>query len=320
MENSENLSTYRSQNSMDMNVVLKSEKNAKYFIGLTPKHFWSLYKFLGDTKFSLSYWKNAKNQDFTGRNSTLSVAEQLFITLLRLRRGYNIFTLAHFYHVTKYTIRTIFTTWIMFLFKHFQTMKFMIFPERQAYRKTLRKVFRPFKNIRANIDCTEFKCEMPRNYSQQGNLYSSYKSHCTMKCLIAVNPNGAACFISDLFEGSISDVDIFEQCGILQHVNLKDSFLVGKGFTMLHLLLPKQATIFIPPFVGKRKKFTKEEVMLTKRIAKARIHVERFNERLKKFRLLDRIIPLSLVPLASQLVYVGCMLVNFKSFYARKVS
>ena len=78
---------------MDMNVILKSEKNTKYFIGLTPKHFWSLYKFLGDAKFSLSYWKNTKKQDFTGRNSTLTVAEQLFITLLRLRRGFKIFTL-----------------------------------------------------------------------------------------------------------------------------------------------------------------------------------------------------------------------------------
>ena len=74
MKNSENLSMYRSQNSMDMNVILKSEKNTKYFIGLTPKHFLSLYKFLGDAKFSLSYWKNTKKKDFTGRNSTLSVA------------------------------------------------------------------------------------------------------------------------------------------------------------------------------------------------------------------------------------------------------
>ena len=146
----------------------------------------------------------------------------------------------------------------MFLFKHFQTMKFMIFPEQQAYRKTLPKVFRPFKNNCASIDCTEFKCEMPRNYSQQGNFCSSYKSHCTMKCLIGLNPNGAACFVSDLFQGSISDVDIFKQCGILQHVNLQDSFLVDKGFTVLHFLLPKQATIFIPPFLGKCEKFTKE--------------------------------------------------------------
>ena len=42
MKNSKNLSVCHSQNSMDMNVISKSEKNTKYFIGLTPKHFWSL--------------------------------------------------------------------------------------------------------------------------------------------------------------------------------------------------------------------------------------------------------------------------------------
>ena len=84
---------YRSQNSMDMNVILKSETNTKYFIRLTPKHFWSLYKFLGDAKFSLSYWKNTKKQGFTSRNSKLSVAEQLFITLLQLGTTW----LQHFY-------------------------------------------------------------------------------------------------------------------------------------------------------------------------------------------------------------------------------
>ena len=162
-------------------------------------------------KFSLSYWKNTKKQDFTGRNSTLSVAEQLFITLLWLQHMAS--TFLNWLIFTKSAnirfLQFLQPTW-MFLFNHFQTMKFMIFPEGQAYGKTLSKVFWPFKNIRASINCAEFKCEMPRNYSQQGNRYSSYKSHCTMKYLIAVNPNGAACFVSDLFEGSISDV-IFEK-------------------------------------------------------------------------------------------------------------
>ena len=139
-----------------------------------------------------------------------------------------------------------------------------------------------FKNTRASVDCAEFKCEMPRNYSQQGNYFSSYKSNCTIKCLITVNRNRAACFISDLYEGSITGVDIFDQCEILQQINLSDASLVDKGLTIQHLLLKKQATIFIPPFLGERDTFTNEEVMLIKRIAKARIHVERFNERLNK--------------------------------------
>ena len=36
-----------------------------------------------------------------------------------------------------------------------------------------------------------------------------------MKCLNAANQNDAASFRSELFEDSISDVSIFNQCGIL---------------------------------------------------------------------------------------------------------
>ena len=68
--------------------------------------------------------------------------------------------------------------------------------------------------------------------------------------------------------------------------NPGDALVFDKGFTIQHLLLTKQRAIFIPPFLGKRDAFTKKEVMLTKRIAKARICVERFNECLKKIELL----------------------------------
>ena len=158
---------------------------------------------------------------------------------------------------------------------------------------------------------------MTRDYGRQGNFYSSYKHHCTMKCLIAVLPSGGACFISDLYEGSADDVKMFSECGIIRHINPGDAVMVDKGFTVQELLLAKQATVFIPPFLGNRSKFSKEEVVLLKRIAKARIHVERFNERLKKFRLLDRIIPLNLAPIASQMVYVACCLVNFQDILCK---
>ena len=61
-----------------------------------------------------------------------------------------------------------------------------------------------------------------------------------------------------------------------------------------------------------RATFTKEELLLTKQIPKARIHVERFDEQFKKFRLLDNIISLTLLFEASDLVYVAVCLVNFQ--------
>ena len=40
--------------------------------------------------------------------------------------------------------------------------------------------------------------------------------------------------------------------------------------------------------------------------------MERFNEYLKRFRILDRVIPLNLCPIASQMVYVASCLVKFQ--------
>ena len=76
----------------------------------------------------------------------------------------------------------------------------IMFPEWQEFQDAMPKLFRSFKKISASVDsvyCTEFKCEILRNYSQQGNLYSSYKSHRTMKCYISLNSNDLAYFIFD---------------------------------------------------------------------------------------------------------------------------
>ena len=84
-----------------------------------------------------------------------------------------------------------------------------------------------------------------------------------------------------LFEGSIDDVTLFNQCGIVNYINCGDSLLVDKGFTIQDLVLAQQAGVFIPPFLRKRDSFAKEEDILTKRRGKAHIHMQRFNERLK---------------------------------------
>ena len=235
-------------NRMSSTVILSDRQKCKYFTGLYPEQFDMLYKFLGPAKHELSYWNSkSKGINKARDNKIMSIKDELFITLLRLRRGFNIYTLSHMYNVSESYIRTIFTTWIMFMFQEFKDHKYVMFPPRQALKKNLPKVFKRFKNIRCSIDCTEFFCEMPRDYGKQGNTYSTYK-HTTFKCLIAVNPNGAACFISDLYEGSMDDVSIFQKCGILTHINPGDSILVDKGFTVQDLLIPKQARIYIPVF------------------------------------------------------------------------
>ena len=310
----------KQQVQMSPDFILSDSKKTKYFIGLTPEQFYILFRFLGPARFNLNYWKGSAHNSKCKSKKTkvkkqrrhFSPKEELFITLLKLRRGFGHKTIAHFYDVSTSLISSIFITWIQFLYLQFRTMRVAMFPTRDILQEDLPRVFKPFKNVRCSIDCTEFFCETPRNYAQQGNVFSNYKHHTTFKGLIAVTPKGAACFISELFEGSIDDVEITKRCGILDYIQPGDVVLVDKGFRIQELLYSRQATIAIPAFLGKRDQLTKEEELTTRRIAKARIHVERFNDRIKKFRLIGRTIPLSLTPLASQLVYVACCLVNFQ--------
>ena len=111
----------------------------------------------------------------------LTEKDQLFITLLRPRRGFNLDILAHFYSFSDSYIGKTFTTWIMFLYHHFKDLKEVMFPDRDAVQHLKPKVFKYFKDIRCSVDCTKFFWEVPQNYAQQGKIYSTYKYHTTMK-------------------------------------------------------------------------------------------------------------------------------------------
>ena len=119
--------------------------------------------------------------------------------------------------------------------------------------------------------------------------------------------------MSDLFEGHIDDVAIFKESGLMKHLKPYDMVLADRGFTVRELLNPLQVELNIPSFLKGRKSLSAAEELETRRIAKARIHVERFNERLKQFKLVGRKIPLSLAPLATQMVVVSSCLVNFQN-------
>jgi hypothetical protein len=300
--------------------TVKNDKKMRFFTGITFFQFCALFKFLGESVHCLDYWRGIKTADrrqqtppcAKKRQRKTNPQEELFLTLVRLRRGYTCFALAHFFEMSESHVRSIFRTWLQFLYQTFNTLRDDMFPDRSHMKKFMPAAFKSFKNIRCVVDCTDCYVQMPSNFQQQGNLYSKYKHHHTYKCLIGVNPNGAAVFVSNLFEGAISDRDLFEKCGIMKHLNPGDLVVADRGFTVRDMLQQIQVNLNIPPFLGGRDKLTPQEELLTRRIAKVRIHVERFNERLKKFRLIAGTIPLSLAPVANQAVFLACCLVNFQ--------
>lgn len=152
-----------------------------------------------------------------------------------------------------------------------------MFPSKEFLQKFLPRVFKTMRNVRCSIDCTEFRGETSRNFAQHGNTYS-YKHANTFKCLIAVTPNGGCYFVSDIYhiyKGDISDVQIFKESGIMKHIEPNDILIVDRGFTVQDLVNPLQAHIKIPAFLKGRNSLSAADELSTKKIAKARVHVER---------------------------------------------
>ena len=136
--------------------------------------------------------------------------------------------------------------------------------------KNLQSIIRFFCYFRCVIDCTEFEIESTTNYTCQGNIFSQYKHRTTAKVLIATNPNGAAIFVSDAFEGCITDPSIVQKSGFLNFIEEGDLVLADRGFGSIdEMLARKKGNLLMPAFLKGRDKLPVDEEAETKIIARA---------------------------------------------------
>ena len=80
----------------------------------------------------------------------------------------------------------------------------------------------------------------------------------------------------------------------------------------IELFLSRQVKCVLPPFVRSKRQFTCSEVYQGKRIARARIHVERVMGRLKEFRLLNHVLPINMIDLCDHIWNVAGAIVNMQ--------
>lgn len=184
-----------------------------------------------------------------------------------------------------------------------------VFPSKEIIAQTLPFSFRNFVNIRCIIDCTELFVERASSLTMQGQTFSNYKHHNTVKFLVAITPTGGICFVSRAWGGRISDRQLIEESGFLDTIEEGDLVMADKGFTIGDLLAKKKAYLNIPPFL-RGQQFSKEQIDETRSIATVRIHVERAFGRVKQFHILDPNIPLSLSRNIESIFKVCCFLTN----------
>ena len=98
-----------------------------------------------------------------------------------------------------------------------------------------------------------------------------------------IAPSGAVIFLSQLYDGSISDKEIVKRSEFLRNELWSDgdSVKAQMGFTIHDKLARLGVSLNIPAFLGERDYLTKAEVKASKTIASVRMHVERAIQRIK---------------------------------------
>ena len=187
-------------------------------------------------------------------------------------------------------------------------------PEVEQVKATLPNSFRlKYSTTYAIIDGSELFIQTPSDLYLQSSTWSSYKHKNTAKFLIGCTPNGCVSFISPLYVGGISDIELTRVSGFLAELDGKSgiSVMADRGFTIKDQLDSIGVELNIPPFLEGRKQLPADEVQRGRSIASLRIHVERAIGRIKQFAILQGTFPLSMVRMLNQIVCVCAWLTNF---------
>lgn len=243
---------------------------------------------------------------------TMPVSDQVFLVLMKLRLNLLFGDIANRFGISESHACTIFNQRLSFMALKLKNL--IVWLPRETIRATLPKSFREnYPKTTVIIDCAETFIQRAKNLKTRGETYSHYKSHNTGKYLVGIAPHGQIMFISKGFGGRSSDKAIVEESGILNYLLPGDEIMADRGFTIGDLLFPLKVKLNIPAFTKGKDQLSEEDVTETRRIATVRIHVERAIRRLKVFRILSQVVPVTSAKKLSDYLIVCAALVNLRS-------
>ena len=288
-------------------------KNCSRYTGLSRPKLDLVFDLIREKAAGLRYWRGSVDTPPSRREKRkaqpryLSPWEELVLTLVRTRKGFDVHFLADTFGISGGQVSRIYNTWITFLSCE---LSFLVpWPSRDEIQKALPKRFRNFKNVRVIIDCCEFYVQKPVIPESQKTTWSNYKHYNTVKLLVGITPTGVISFIPPLWTGSTSDKEMVRNSGLIDCLEEGDAVMADKGFLVRDLLAFKKIQLISPAYC-RGPRLSSKAVTHTRRVAALRSHVERSILKLKHFRILSGVIPLLLKPMLDRIVFVSASLSN----------
>ncbi len=147
----------------------------------------------------------------------------------------------------------------------------------------------------------------------QKSSYSDYKSHTTVKYLVAIDTfTGVFIYVSNGFSGNASDRYTIEQSGILKVLKPGQRILADKGYTARDLFAMKRCFLTFPFFLSGNK-FSEREALQSHTIASVRTRVENAIRRLKEFKIFTDCLSNRInKQIVDDMIVTACALCNLK--------
>lgn len=282
---------------------MSNDRAMHHYTGLECyKKFKFVFQTLGPAAYHLEY----------NMRCLLSVENQFFITLVKLRLHYTNYEISLQCGINEAVVGSTISTWINFMYYQWSELK--LWPENSLIHYYMPYDFQQkYPTTRVIIDGLEFPIKQPRTPVAQQASFSTYKNRNTLKSVVGITPGGLVSFITPAYGGSATDRALVNDSALVRLLNKNESLMADKGFDIQDLFAPKDVTVNIPTFLRRRNRLSRKAINRDKAIASKRVHVERAIGLAKTYKILTRPLTPSETAIGTQIVFCCFMLCNFRN-------
>jgi len=238
----------------------------------------------GLSSFSLLDGLCSAVERYKRRNHFLHTKDEVLMTLMKLKLNCSFTFLSVCFNVDRTTCARNFASNIEVLSSTLSN--FIISPSRDSILNNLPYCFQDFPLTVFVLDCTEIPVCAPACIRCRTQCWSQYKKRPTIKLLIGITPDGVITYVGPCYGGKASDNFLFKISGLLDRCLPADCIMVDKGFLIEEECEARGVKVIRPAFKENNEQLGYEDCERSRKIASARVHVERVMERLKNFQIL----------------------------------
>lgn len=259
---------------------------------------------LGPAAYCLNYrWHS---------ETTLSIPNQFFLTLIKLRLNRGNFEISRIFRISEFAVSNIFLTWINFMYRQWRELN--IWPTRDLVKYFMPTDFaKKFPATRCIVDGMECPIVKPKNPRAQQATFSTYKNRNTLKVLVSASPGGIISNVTHAYGGSATDRQLIERGSLLTSCECGDSIMADKGFNVQDIFATRDIKVNIPAFFKRKNRLSANVLRNDRLISSKRVHIERVIGLIKTYKILCQPLDCTKTTLGTEIIFCCSMLCNFRN-------